>query len=442
MDSCPALNESGRMVRWFGTLIVLCAATAHAIAQVPPGCSEWWLVGPPAPPGGALTCAVTWDPDGAGPATDQLVVGGSFGVAAWDGTTWSTLGATALAGVVHTVTTYNGKLIAAGDFTSIGGVTAKAIASWDGTVWTPLSSGIVGNPASCFVTALETFENRLIAGGFFTHAGGVPCNNIAAWDGQSWSSLGTGITTSGSYLGVYALTNHGGELIVGGAFQFAGSTPASCIAAWNGSAWTALGAGFSNPGFGESIGPVNALRVFNGQLIAGGSFSRSGSTVVNAVAAWNGTSWIPLGEGLSMSAPSATWPFALALKPMGPRLFVAGIFTAAGATSSRYISAWNGVQWSALRSGLGDQTNGLVEYQGELIAVGSSSTAGGRESPNLARWGCCYADADGNGLISVDDLFLYLNRWFTADAAADINGHAGISVDDLFYFLDRWFTGC
>ena len=122
MDRSCAQKEPSRVAKCFGTLMTLWFITAQAMAQVPPGCSEWWLIGPPAPPGGALTCAVTWDPDDVGPGPEQLVVGGSFGVSAWDGTSWSTLGATADTGVVYALTTYNGHLIAAGSFTSIGGV--------------------------------------------------------------------------------------------------------------------------------------------------------------------------------------------------------------------------------------------------------------------------------------------------------------------------------
>jgi hypothetical protein len=65
---------------------------------------------------------------------------------------------------------------------------------------------------------------------------------------------------------VRALSVYNGELIVSGQFSVAGGVSANNIAAWDGSAWSALGAGIG--GFA-----VNALAVFNSQLIVGGEFT-------------------------------------------------------------------------------------------------------------------------------------------------------------------------
>jgi hypothetical protein len=42
------------------------------------------------------------------------------------------------------------------------------------------------------VLALAIFNNYVMAGGFFSTAGGVSANNIARWDGTAWSALGSG----------------------------------------------------------------------------------------------------------------------------------------------------------------------------------------------------------------------------------------------------------
>src|SRR6185295_9211724 len=61
-----------------------------------------------------------------------------------------------------------------------------------------------------------------------------------------------------------------------------------------------------------------------------------------------------------------------------PELFVlAGSFTLFGNTSANRIVAWNGSEWQALGSGLSGTVNALTVYQGELIAAGSFTTAGG-----------------------------------------------------------------
>jgi hypothetical protein len=68
-------------------------------------------------------------------------------------------------------------LVAAGEFTSAGGVAAKYIARWDGTAWSPLGSGMNKS-----VRAFTTVANGdLVAGGSFTTAGGVAAGCIARW---------------------------------------------------------------------------------------------------------------------------------------------------------------------------------------------------------------------------------------------------------------------
>ncbi len=54
---------------------------------------------------------------------------------------------------------------------------------------------------------------------------------------------------------------------------------------------------------------------------------------------------------------------------------------------------------------------------------------------------CCMANFNQDGVLSVDDIFDYLNAWFAALPAADFNG-GGLSVQDIFDFLNAWFSGC
>jgi len=125
------------------------------------------------------------------------------------------------------------------------------------------------------VSALTVYDNQLIAGGRFTTAGGTTVNRIAAWDGSSWSELGSGIGGSA----VTALTVYDGKLIAGGFFYTAGGTAANRVARWDGSTWQPLGSGMN--------AYVNTLTVYDNQLIAGGDFTTAGGTAANYIAAWN-----------------------------------------------------------------------------------------------------------------------------------------------------------
>ncbi|MBN2227120.1 MAG: hypothetical protein JW763_07115 [candidate division Zixibacteria bacterium] len=51
--------------------------------------------------------------------------------------------------------------------------------------WSALGTGMNG-----IVGALTVYDGKLIAGGDFTLAGGISASHIAAWNGSSWASLG------------------------------------------------------------------------------------------------------------------------------------------------------------------------------------------------------------------------------------------------------------
>jgi len=286
---------------------VLCAAAAstQGAKSAAAECPFSWKPGDGLPGLDGLAYAMTtWDPDGPGPQAELLLVGGEFtaagdgfanNIAAWDGTSWSAL-ASGTNGPVRALTLYNGELIAGGLFTTAGGVSANRIAKWNGTSWSPLGSGM-----SSRVLALTVYNGELIAGGDFFTAGGAIANNIAKWDGVSWSPLGNGMDRE-----VYVMTTwdpDGPEpqpelLMVGGEFTVTGDVIANNIAAWDGTSWSALGSGTTHA--------VLALTEYNGDLIAGGDFTAAGEVSANRIAKWDGSSWSPLGGGMNSSVEALT----------------------------------------------------------------------------------------------------------------------------------------
>src|SRR2546423_6746080 len=96
--------------------------------------------------------------------------------------------------------------------------------------------------------------------------------------------------------------------------------------------WTSLGSGLNNT--------VQALAVSGSDLYAGGKFTMAGSSTVNYIAKWNGTTWSALGSGVN--------GYVRALVVSGTNLYVGGDFTMAGATTLNHIARWNGSSWSAL----------------------------------------------------------------------------------------------
>lgn len=52
----------------------------------------------------------------------------------------------------------------------------------------------------------------------------------------------------------------------------------------------------------------------------------------------------------------------------------------------------------------------------------------------------CRCDVNGDGNITIDDLFQYLNLYFTG--AGDVDGNGATTIDDLFLFLNCYFSNC
>jgi len=146
--------------------------------------------------------------------------------------------------------------------------------------WVGLGSGLGGT-----VSALAVDTNgNLYAGGVFTNAGTLSVNHIAEWNGTAWSALGSPSNGVNGQVLALAVDTNRNILYVGGTFSTAGGVAASNIAKWNGNSWTNLGSGMN--------GQVNALAVdTNGNLFAGGSFTTPGTNTSKNGAIWNGTNW-------------------------------------------------------------------------------------------------------------------------------------------------------
>ena len=152
-----------------------------------------------------------------------------------------------------------GNLYVGGEFTSAGGVAANNIAKWDGSAWSALGSGLGGSLTGVWALVVDGAGN-LYAGGTFGY--------VAKWDGNAWSPLAAVPSGEPGYVSVSALAVDGaGNLYAGGRFTTAGGVAANNIAKWDGSTWSALGSGLG----GVENPVVSALAVDGaGNLYAGG----------------------------------------------------------------------------------------------------------------------------------------------------------------------------
>ena len=237
----------------------------------------------------------------------------------------------------------------------------------------------------------------------FVGDGSLPCEPVPWPDGQdlegAWYPLGSGLDNT-----VFGITVNGSDVYVGGSFTHAGGNPASHIARWDGSSWSALGSGVN--------GGVYAVDYSDtGVLYMGGSFTQVGGSPINRIASWNGTSWSWLGSGVN----DCVWACAT----NGSDVYVGGDFTEAGGIPANYIARWNGVSWSALGSGLNDPVEAIAVNGSEVYAGGSFTQAGGSPANRIARWDGSSWSALGSGVsgsvhaITLSDSDVYVGGWFS-----------------------------
>jgi hypothetical protein len=125
--------------------------------------------------------------------------------------------------------------------------------------------------------------------------------------------------------------------------------------------------------------------------VAGGNFSAASGSP-NRVARWNGSTWSAFGSGTNGNVA------ALAVLPNGD-LVAGGAFTTAGGTIANKIARWDGSTWSALGSGTnGDLYALTVLPNGDLVAGGGFTSAGGTAANNIARWDGSSWSALGGGV--------------------------------------------
>jgi len=304
---------------------------------------------------------------------------GVFRIARWNGSAWSALGS-GIDRFVFALAVMGTNLYAGGLFTNAGGVPANNIAKWNGSTWSALGSGM--NDEVC---ALAVSGTNLYAGGDFTNAGGVAVNHVAKWDGSTWSPLGSGI--GGPYpwiVHIEALAVDGTNLYAGGDFTTAGGVAANNIAKWDGSTWSALGSGMAG---GAGTAPtVAALAVSGTNLYAGGYFTVAGGVPASGVAKWNGSTWSALGSGVSGFTPGYIGPYVTALAVDGTDLYAGGFFIGAGGVPANCIAKWDGSTWSPLGHGVNDDVRALaVDGLGHLFVGGQFSLAGTNVSPYIAQ---------------------------------------------------------
>ena len=413
---------------------------------------------------GEVLATAMWDPDGNGPQAARLVVAGGFrdavgipdvnGVVLFDPTNneWTPLSG-GTNGVIWALAQLpDGDLVAGGRFSSAGGVAANNVARWDGTSWSSLDAGVVTSCSICVpVSAMVVLPNGdLVVGGAFDTAGDIEAAHVARWNGNAWSAMGSGFP--GQYdLGVYALAARpDGDVIAGGALWVpVGTGERNALVRWDGSSWNSVSPGLLYTVHSLTSGPGGA--VYAGGNFASATVSRFGR-VTSTSSGQGGTTWELVQVGPTNGVTSIE---AIAVLANGD-VVVGGIFNSIGGTQARNIARWNGAEWVPLGAGVdGPVSTLLVMPDGTLAVGGNIQLAGGLTVRNLAIYsfeenpndpgcngcGACAADYDQDGGVTGADLAAFFVDYEAGAACADVDDDGGVTGGDLGAFFAAYEAG-
>lgn len=158
---------------------------------------------------------------------------------------------------------YNNQLYVGTRTILSNGGTKAFLWRWTGTGWENLADSFVVEPTANFdlqgIQAMKVYNGKLVVAGLFKSVNGLEVNNIAAWNGAQWETMGSG--TNGQVL---ALEVWGDTLFAGGRFNDAGGKLTENMAKWHNNSWQGLKAAVDQR--------ITALKVYNGRLWVGGDF--------------------------------------------------------------------------------------------------------------------------------------------------------------------------
>lgn len=370
-------------------------------------CLNPWILGDVFPHSSSgIGSAVGWDPDGAGPLEERLIISDFSSIPAapdcdkvawwdgkmwqplghpaktprplaviagelyggdmkWDGEAWQTLG-NEISSSVAALTEWNGAPVAIAS--TFGGGGFLSIVRWNGTSWATLATT---NSASSTRAALAVYQGELIAVGSWTTINGQSIRSAARFDGTTWSAIGAGLTVGSAQ----SASVIGGALYIGGSFTLANPAATCSAARWDGSAWTKYGP--------TGILPIAIADRAGTPIVLAPSCSDGCSTNADSVFQLQSGQWL---------APATDGPKGdvRALATVGGSIVAVGQFACASAgpmLGARCdIATLDDSNWKALTAGLNGNINAALKTGSDLIIAGGFTQAPGVSVGRIARW--------------------------------------------------------
>jgi hypothetical protein len=171
------------------------------------------------------------------------------------------------------------------------------------------------------------------------------------------------------------------------------------------------------------------LVIDRGALYVGGLFTNAGNVPALNVARWDGINWSALGSGIPFLVTS--------MASDGSNVYVGGAFTNAGGVIATNIARWDGQRWWPLGNGVKGREFGLgtvdtIAVGADGIYVGGSFTnASGVNATNIARWdGTNWHELHGGILPRVRTIAVVGTRVYAGTDEFSVDGTNLVSLSE------------
>ncbi len=193
----------------------------------------------------------------------------------------------------------NGSLLVAGNFSTAGGNAMNNVAIWDGATYSPLGSGVAGD-----INSAVEFNGDIYLGGSSLSGN----HDLAHWDGSQWSFH---TIFDGKFPLINTLHVHDSMLYAGGEMMGFAGVDHSIHRINSDYTHTQIGSFFN--------GKILTMETYNGFLVAGGEFTglvNATDPLIAHVALLEGNEWSQLADGVDATVRD--------LLTVGSDLYVAG----------------------------------------------------------------------------------------------------------------------
>ena len=280
----------------------------------------------------------------------------------------------------------DGRILAGGFFTSIGGQTRNHIARLDAT--TGLADSFNPNANALVQSVAVQADGKILVGGGFNSIGGQTRNFMARLDATTGAADSFDPNANSSVQSIVVRAD--GRILVGGAFTSIGGQTRNHIARLD-----------ATTGFADSFNPDASAAVqsivmqADGKVLAGGNFTSIGGQTRNAIARLDATTG--LADSFNPNASPSPIVQSIVVQPDG-KILVSGSFTSIGGQTRNNIARLNPI------TGLADSFDPnanlnvgaiAVQADGKILIVSNFTTLAPNGGATVTRNHIARLETDG-----------------------------------------------